>query len=191
MNQRAAVRQVASCGALLAVRVARISALMLVTLAGVSCGYHTAGKGSALPANLRTIAIPAFDNRSQSYKVEQVLTAAVVREFTTRTNFRIVPGVTPDADAILRGAVTNTQVSPLTYDSTTGRISSAMVIVYMRVSLTDSHGKVLFQNPSFYFRDQYEVSREVSSFFQEESPALDRLSRDFARTLVSSILENY
>jgi hypothetical protein len=164
---------------------------MLVGLAGLSCGYHTAGKGSTLPANLRTIAIPAFDNQSQSYKVEQVLTTAVVREFTTRTNFRVLPSVTSDADAVLRGSVTNTQVSPLTYDSTTGRISSAMVIVFMRVSLTDSHGKVLFQNPSFYFRDQYEVSREVSSFFQEESPALDRLSRDFARSLVSSILENY
>lgn len=190
MSHRLAVRP-GRGGWLSFMRIARISALLAVALGGVSCGYHTAGKGSALPAAFRTIAIPAFDNQSQSYKVEQALTAAVVREFTTRTDFRIVPAVAPDADAILRGAVTNTQVSPLTYDSTTGRISSAMVIVFMRVSLTDSHGKILYQNPSFYFRDQYEVSREVSSFFQEESPALDRLSRDFARTLVSSILENY
>src|SRR5438105_15692303 len=105
-----------------ATRLERISAAIVIALAGVSCGYHTAGKGSGLSAAMRTIAIPAFDNLSQSYRVEEVLTAAVVREFTTRTNFRVIPKITPDSDAILRGAVTNTLVSPLTYDSTTGRI---------------------------------------------------------------------
>ena len=96
-----------------------------------------------------------------------------------------------DADATLHGAVVSTYISPLTYDSTTGRTSSALVTVAMRVSLIDRSGKVLFQNQNYSFRQQYEVSREVSSFFQEQSPALERLSRDFARTLVSNILENY
>jgi hypothetical protein len=61
----------------------------------------------------------------------------------------------------------------------------------MKVSLTDKHGKVLYENPSYVFREQYQVTRELSSFFEESSPALDRLSREFARTLVSNILEGF
>jgi hypothetical protein len=61
----------------------------------------------------------------------------------------------------------------------------------MRVSLTDKQGKVLYQNPSYIFREQYQVSRELSSFFEEDSPAMQRLSREFARTLVSNILEGF
>ena len=61
----------------------------------------------------------------------------------------------------------------------------------MKVSLTDRQGKVLFENPSYVFHEQYEVSRELSSFFEEDTAAMGRLSRDFARTLVSSILEGF
>ena len=61
----------------------------------------------------------------------------------------------------------------------------------MKVSLIDKQSKILFENPSYVFREQYQVSRELSSFFEEDSPALGRLSRDFARTLVSNILEGF
>jgi hypothetical protein len=57
--------------------------------------------------------------------------------------------------------------------------------------LTDRQGKILYQNPSYLFREEYQVSRELSSFFEEDSPALERLSREFARTLVSNVLEGF
>src|SRR5215472_16898993 len=55
--------------------------IMLVLLAG--CGYHTAGKGAALPPDLHTIAIPTFTNVTTAYRAEQILTQAVVHEFTS------------------------------------------------------------------------------------------------------------
>ena len=97
----------------------------------------------------------------------------------------------PQADAVLNGVVTATSVSPVTYDSVTGRVSTVLVTVSMTVTLLDRHGKVLYNNPGYLFRDQYQVSADPSSFFLEESPALQRLSQDFARTLVSNILEAY
>jgi hypothetical protein len=96
-----------------------------------------------------------------------------------------------DADATLRGTVVSTELAPVTYDSRTGRASSGLVTVTMRVSLVDRKGKVLFENQNYQFREQYQISREITSFFEEESPAVDRLSRDFARTLVSNIVEAY
>ena len=156
-----------------------------------SCGYHTTTYYVRLPDSVHTIAVPAFTNQTQNYRVEQVLTSAVVREFVTRTKFRILNEANEGADAVLHGTVTTMQLAPLTYDSQTGRASSALVTVTMRVSLVDRKGVILFDNPSYTFREQYQVSRELTSFFEEDSPAVDRLSRDFARTLVSNILEAY
>jgi outer membrane lipopolysaccharide assembly protein LptE/RlpB len=168
-----------------------VFALIVATLPVASCGYHTSAHTVRLPDSVHTIAVPAFVNQTQSYRIEQMLTSAVVREFVTRTKFRIVKEPKDDADAVLRGTVTSTQLAPLTYDSQTGRASSALVTVTMRVSLVDNKGAVLFENPNYTFREQYQVSRELTSFFEEDAPAIDRLTRDFARTLVSNILEAY
>ena len=168
-----------------------------VVLAGVlsvavsGCGYHTAGHVKTLPQDIHTIAVPAFINQSRTYRVEQRLTAAVVRELVTRTNYRVVNEPDQSADATLQGIVLGTVAAPATYDSQTGRAASVLVAVAVKVSLTDRHGKVLYENPSYPFRDQYQVSRELSSFFEEDSPAWDRMSRAFARALVSNILEGF
>jgi len=165
--------------------------LLFLVVACSGCGYHTGAHALAIPRSVHTIAIPAFVNQTQTYRIEQMLTSAVIREMTTRTQFRIVQSDSDDADATLRGTVLSTSTSPLTYDSQSGRASSILVVVSMRVSLKDRSGKVLYENPSYFFREEYQVSRGVSSFFEEDSPALGRLSRQFARTLVSNILEGF
>ena len=128
--------------------------ISLLVLALAGCGYHSAGHAAKLPPDLKTIAIPAFVNHTHSYKVEQVLTAAVVREFLSRTNYRIANEVNDSADATLRGDVLTTELAPLTYDSHTGRASSALITVTMKVQLVDRQGKVLYQNQNYTFREQ-------------------------------------
>ena len=156
-----------------------------------SCGYHTAGHAVTIPQNVKILAIPGFVNQSQTFRIEQSLTQAVVHEFTTRTHYQIVNQASEMADATLQGTVLSTSASPLTYDSKTGRTESVLVVVSMKVLLTDRDGKILYQNPQYLFREQYQVSQELSSFFEEDSPAFRRLSQDFARTLVSNILEGF
>jgi len=160
-------------------------------LAFTGCGYHTAGHSVRLPASVHTIAVPVFINQTQTYRIEQILTRDVVREFVARTRYQVVNDSGRTADAVLKGTVISAQASPLTYDAQTGRISSATVTVSMKVSLADHQGRIFFENPNYTFRQQYQVSREVTSFFEEETPALQRMSQDFARTLVSDILEAF
>lgn len=166
--------------------------VLIFCLLGVStgCGYHTAGHATQLPQSLTTIAVPPFKNETLTYRIDQTLTSSVVREFNTRTRYHIVHDTT-DADATLRGTVLSTTASPLTYDTSTGRAASVLVVVSMSVTLSDRGGKVLYQNPAYLFREQYEVSQDLSSFFEEDSPAFRRLSQDFARTLVANILEGF
>ncbi len=167
-------------------------ALALLPLSCIlSCGYHTAGHAGQLPESVKTIAVPAFKNETLNYRIEQMLTASVVREFTTRTRYRIVNDPGDDADATLRGTVLSTVASPLTYDTATGRAASVLVVVSVKVTFVDRNGKMLYQNPAYLFREQYEVSQDLATFFEEDSPAFRRLSQDFARTLVSNILEGF
>ncbi len=156
--------------------------VLLTSLAANGCGYHTAGHSVTLPQNVQTIAIPAFVNQTQTYKIEQLLTTAVVQEMVTRTHYHVInnPG---DADATLHGTVLSTSTTPLTYDSQTGRAASVLVVISMKVALVDKQGKNLYQNSSYLFREQYEVSRDLNSFFEEDSPAFRRLSRDLRTSL--------
>ena len=160
-------------------------------LAAPGCGYHTAGSKIELPQNIRTIAIPGFVSQSQTFRIEQLLTDAVVREFNARTQYHVIHESKGDADAVLKATVLSASATPLAYDSQTGRVASVLITVNLKGVLTDRRGKVLYQNSAYVFREQYEVSTELNSFFEEDSPALERLSRDFARTLISNILEGF
>lgn len=171
---------------------AMIGVLVGTAMLLTGCGYHTSGHAVRLPANLHTIYIPMFENTTQTFRVEQVMTAAVVQEMRSRTNFHVETSNPEDtADATLKGVVNYTSNSPLTYDSVTGRISSSLITVGMKVSLVDKSGKVLWENLNYTYREQYQVSRDTSSFFDESNPAFLRVARDFAKSLVSNILEAY
>ncbi|MCU1297606.1 MAG: hypothetical protein JWO91_1884 [Acidobacteriaceae bacterium] len=172
-------------------RPAMLVILICSLMSFVGCGYHTAGHTITIPENVRTIAVPAFVSQTQTFKIEQILTGAVVRELVTRTHYHIVNEPSEAADATLSGTVLAASSTPLTYDSQTGRAASALIVVTMKVALTDKQGKVLYQNPSYLFREQYEISSDLATFFEEDSPAFERLSRQFAQTLVSNLLEGF
>lgn len=165
--------------------------LIAFLLAATGCGYHTSGQAVRLPQNVRTIYVPTFANNTHVFRVEQVLTAAVVQELRSRTNFRVELSNTPSADATLNGTVNYAMTYPLTYDSNTGKVSSSMLQIGMRVSLVDRDGKMLWENPNYSYRSEYELSQDAASFFEEESPALQRVANDFAKTLINNIVEAY
>lgn len=160
-------------------------------LAGSACGYHTSGHAVRLPTDLHTLYVPTFVNGTSTYRIEQIITADVIRELRSRTNYYIVTVNDGSVDATLNGTVTSAITSPLTYDPATGRISSGMVSVVVKASLVGKNGKVLWENPNYIYREQYQVSRDAPSFFEEEEPALNRIANSFSQTLVSDILEAY
>ena len=176
------------CGKRAALRFCLPFCLALLTLLA-ACGYHAAGASSSLPPDVKVLAIPSFLNQTHTYHLETGLTGAVIREFNTRTRYRVIQS--GEADATLQGTVISAQVAPVAYDSVTGRASTGLVTIVIKVTLTARDGRILYSNPNYVFRDQYQISNEVASFFEEQGPALDRLQRDFSRTLVSDILEAF
>jgi outer membrane lipopolysaccharide assembly protein LptE/RlpB len=171
------------------VRLRILAAIPLLLL--TACGYHTVGASAHLPTNVRTLAVPVFTTRAQAFHTEFAFTQAVIRELNTRTKYRILNADSKDADATLRGVILSESASPLTYDSTSGQTSSYLITITARVTLTARDGHILYQNDSLPFREQYQSTQDTTSFIQEDSPAVQRIARDFAQTIVATILESF
>jgi curli biogenesis system outer membrane secretion channel CsgG len=165
--------------------------LLAVAVATSACGYHVAGRGDRLPPDVKVIAVPTLINQTKRFRIEQQLTAAIVRELIERTRFKVL--TEPEgADAVIEGTVKNIATGVIAFNLSTGAATALQVVVTADVRLVDQHThKVLFSNPRYVFREEYEISQSNTQLFEEEGPALDRLSRDFAHTLVTDILENF
>lgn len=172
-----------------------------------ACGYHVGVTASQLPPGLKVIAVPALKNDTTRYRIEQGMTEAVIREFIARTKYRIVSSES-SADAVLHGEITSFEAIPAVFDTTptttpnsttnpnintaTARATTMLISVHMKVSLEEREtNKVLYKNDDYLFREPYEISTDPAKFFDEQGPALDRMSRDFAARLVSDVLENF
>ena len=159
------------------------------------CGYSLAGRGSFLPAYIKTIGVPMFLNRTTVFNLETLLTQKVRAEFIGRGKYQILPQNT-GVDALLTGEVTSVTIVPASF-TTTQLASRYAITMTARVELRDvKENKVLWENPAVLFRQEHEATsgRGVTdpvAFFQQDTNALERISSEFARTIVSAILEAF
>ena len=165
------------------------SAIMLVLF--TSCGYHVAGHADLMPKSVKTIAVPAFGNPTTRFQIARMLPEDVAHEFISRTRYQIVADPT-QADAVLRGVVNNYGAYPTVVDPVTGRATGVQVVVTLQITLTErATGKVLYQRNGYEFRERYTISINPQSYFDESGTAMERLSKDAARSIVTAILENF
>jgi outer membrane lipopolysaccharide assembly protein LptE/RlpB len=169
-----------------------LAPLCLVPLSG--CGYSLAGRGSALPTHIRTIGIPLFTNATSMFDVEQTLTQRVRLEFIGRGRYRVVPEDV-GTDAVLKGEITAITLRPVAFDSEQ-QASRYEITVVIKVEFRDvTTDKILYENPAQTFKEEYDVtsgrSAIDSSFFGQNSNAFERLSTDFAKAVVTSVLESF
>ncbi len=173
---------------------------LMPVLAGAAvasaCGYSLAGRGSFLPEYIRVVGIPLFANRTPYVTVEQMFTEKVRVEFQTRGRYSIQP-TEAGADGVVRGEIVGISAAPVGF-------TDALLATRYRFTVTVSvkfddvtQKKTLWENPALSFSDEYELSSRTSvgldaaAFLDQERAAIDRLSTDFARSVVSAILEAF
>jgi hypothetical protein len=179
----------------------RILGVLCVLCGGVfldACGYTLAGRGSALPASIKSIGIPMFTNRTSVFNLETTLTTKVRAEFAGRGKYEMVPSAT-GVDALLIGEVTAVSIVPSAFNA--AQLASRYAITMTaRVELRNTHDDtVLWDNPGLVFRQEFDATGNQSAagavdptvFFGQDTNALDRISIEFARSIVSAILESF
>jgi len=169
--------------------------VIALALAVAGCGYALTGRGSYLPAHIQTIGVPLFLNQTSVYEVEQRLTEKVRSELIGRGKYRVQPE-SNGADAVLLGTITAIRIAPSAFTEDR-QATRYQVIVTVSIEFRDQvNNSVIWTNPSLAFRDEYEVTTgenalDPNAFFGQGSNAVERLSEDFARTVVSAILEAF
>jgi hypothetical protein len=160
-----------------------------------SCGYTLAGRGSFLPETIKTIGIPDFSNRTPYFEVGQTLTQRVRSEFIGRGKYKVLPQDT-NVDAILKAQINSINLSPAGFNDTQQATRYVITVSLAIQFVQASDNKVLWQNPSQVFREEYQLATgggvlDAATFFGQASNAVDRMATDFARSVVSAILEAF
>jgi Lipopolysaccharide-assembly len=141
-----------------------------------------------LPARIHTVAVPAFQNSAVRYKIESRFTEAVVNELVHRGRGLRVQGDRQGADAVIEGVIKSFNFSGVLLDDK-GRARIFEVTVAAAVTVRDQQeNRVLYDNQNFIFRGEYEFANDPRGFFNEEDPAVQRLARSFAESIVSTLV---
>ena len=124
-----------------------------------------------------------------------MLTQKVRAEFIGRGKYQILPQST-GVDALLTGEVINVNIAPASFNPQ--QLASRYAITMTaRIELRNMRDNtVLWENPSVMFRQEYEATSgrtatDPAAFFQADTTALERMATEFARTIVSAILEAF
>ena len=170
--------------------------ILLLAVTSSSCGYALAGRGTFLPAYIRTVGIPQLVNNTTFFQVEQVLTEKIRTEFIGRGKYNIVPDETA-ADAVVSGQVISIAVQPVGFTETQ-LASRYLFTLQMRVQFTDARtGMVLWSNDALTFREEYELNTRGNTalggaeFLDQERSSFDRIATDIARSVVTAIAEAF
>lgn len=145
---------------------------------------------SGLPKRIKTVAIPIFQTEARAlhYRLESRITNSVIREVLKRGKGLKVQGNLDGADAVIEGTIRDFNFSGVLLDRT-GRARVYEVTIVGTVTIRDlSENQVIYDNQNFIFRDSFEFSDDPRSFFNEEDPAVERIARAFAESVVSAMI---
>jgi hypothetical protein len=163
---------------------------MLVFVSGFAECYKPVTKNQ-LPTRIRTIAVPAFQNQALRYKIETRFTEAVINEIVRRGRGLRVQGEREGADAVIDGVIKSFDFGGVLIDER-GRGRVVAVTITASVTVRDQvENRVIYDNQNYTFRGEFEFANDPRSFFNEEDPAVQRMARSFAESVVSTLINGF
>lgn len=160
-------------------------------LALPACGYHLAGRGSNLPAHVKVIAVPQFNNQTSRPELGQRITEAIVEELVSRARFK-VQAEEKGADAAFTGTVLAWNNRPVSLTQETSDAQRVSVTLRAAVQFEDRVEKrVTWRQESYTFTQEYDVVGDPDQYFDTELGAVEEVADDFARAVVSAVLQGF
>jgi outer membrane lipopolysaccharide assembly protein LptE/RlpB len=96
--------------------VLRLAAVVAIAGSVSACGYSFVGRGSALPPDVRSITIHAFENKSGEPGLDIIVTGAIHDEFIA--DGRLAVTDSGRADSTLTGVIESYSLQPVAFKST-------------------------------------------------------------------------
>src|SRR5712664_869343 len=130
------------------------------------------------------IASAAIQDRSPLHR-------SLMKELIHRGHGLRVQSEREGADAVIDGVVKSFGFGGVLLDDK-GRARIFEVTIVAAVTVRDQHeNRVLYDNQNFVFRGEYEFANDPRNFFNEEDPAVMRMARSFAESIVSTLINGF
>ena len=165
-----------------------IGLLVLFLGACVGCGYHLARRGTEIPANVRTLAIPVFENRSYEPGVEDLVTDALIQEFHRHRWVRIVSS--SEADAILTGVVRDFTTTPIAF-STKDYAAEYRAQARCSIWVKGRDGHVLWSDENISVDEDYQANTDIFLSEGNKRRAIQLLAADLAEEVHDRIFNGF
>ena len=163
----------------------RLAALAMV-LAVAGCGYGLRG---TLPADIRTVAVPLFTNRTPQPAIEAVVTRAILDAFATQGRLRVTrPEV---ADAILEGEISAYDVVSIAFDRRANVQQYRLVLTLNLLMRDRRRDTVLFQRTGLREQADFRVFGTVAETIAREETAVQEAALEIARSVVSQAVNRF
>jgi Lipopolysaccharide-assembly len=165
--------------------------LLAATLAclGLSgcLGYHIGPAKPSYLSNVHSIAVPTFENKTLTPRIEVLVTDTVIKQFQQDGTFRIANGQT--ADATLKGEIIRISRSPAR--SVRGNVlatSEFNLSLRLKYKLVGPDGKPLGPPGEVVGTTSFFVGTDVTT---DERQALPLATEELANRLVTQLSEGW
>lgn len=159
-------------------RAALVSGILMLC----ACGYRLQGGPGAIPPDLRRIAVPVMDNRTNEPGLEAVATKIFIEELNRRGTFDVGP--TEKADAVLQGSIRRIQTSALSHGPDRHAVERRVVLTLSLELTRTASGQTLWKVEEMAFQEGYPVSTSdpVTTEFNRQA-ALRKILQNLAEKM--------
>ncbi|MEK7773108.1 MAG: LptE family protein [Deltaproteobacteria bacterium] len=170
-------------------KICMTAAMSAFVFAAHGCGYHIAGKGGAMPGDMKSLSIPVFTNATAKPDIESILTSAFVSEFMTTLEIK------EQSDAVMQVTIKSYTLTPVSYTrndvNQEYRLTVALSVrLYKKEG--DTPGKLLLSDEDIVDNEDYTVNiSDLTATRDRETEALKKLAKDTARLTKEHILEGF
>ena len=155
-------------------------------VATASCGYTSSP--ALLPAHIKAVAIPVFENETTEYLLENEITDAVIQAFVEDNNLRVVDEAS--ANAIIRGTIITYRNSVFGFQATTGAQEYAVTIAVKIVFKDLVKNRELWNDENLIRTANYYVQdvpgQEARTELDGRKEAIDKLADEILTRTVQS-----
>ncbi len=161
----------------------RACLLLIPTL--ILCGCANYRWTSRVPEEIRTVAVPVFENRTQSAELGPIVTQYTLREFQREGTFSIRRAGASSIE--VQGAIVKTERTPISYTRGYGmRAGEYRYYVTAEVSIVDKDGgKVLQDGRKYVAETTFMVQNDLLT---GQRNAAQRIAAELARQIVDDVV---
>ena len=153
-----------------------------------SCGYNLVGTGNTLPAHLKSIAIPVFENSSSQPEIHRELTSIILRSFINDGRLKVAKK--DDADLVMNGALTYYATRTAAFSSE-DLASDIIIELGVDVEVTDQVKNKIFLKQKLKTQWDYKSTSEIANTESARLEALEEAYKDLGNRLVSLIIDQF